>query len=248
MAPITGPAASLGQPQVHWANFYKISTTVRTRRSSSSSTRTPARRRERNGRGGQGRTVARLQLQRPRRRRPSRHQRGEGDDRRPEGRRPRLRLRLGDEHAITTDGARTDYFFRTVPPDSSQSKTVSGYIVKKLKLKRVYIVDDQEAYSIGLADRSREAEGKGRQRFPRRRQPAAVGLLGDDHEDPAQHAARVHPVAAAAQGQGLRPADEEPGPGQHQADGIRRSLRSAVREPRVDVYDSFFPVNPADAG
>src|SRR5690349_21873845 len=53
---------------------------------------------------------------------------------------------------ITTDGTRTGYFFRTVPPDSSQSKTVSAFIVKKLKLKRVYIIDDQEAYSIGLAD------------------------------------------------------------------------------------------------
>ncbi len=53
---------------------------------------------------------------------------------------------------ITTDGTRTGYFFRTVPPDSSQSQSVAAFIINKLKAKRVYIVDDQEAYSIGLAD------------------------------------------------------------------------------------------------
>ena len=39
-----------------------------------------------------------------------------------------------------------------MPTDDDQSKSVSAYIVNKLKLKRVYIIDDQEAYSIGLAD------------------------------------------------------------------------------------------------
>src|SRR5881394_1299220 len=53
---------------------------------------------------------------------------------------------------ITLDGARTGFFFRTVPPDSSQSKSVAGYMLNTLKVKRVYIIDDQEAYSIGLAD------------------------------------------------------------------------------------------------
>src|SRR5207247_461726 len=53
---------------------------------------------------------------------------------------------------ITLDGTRTGFFFRTVPPDSSQSKSVSGFITGTLKLKRVYIIDDQEAYSTGLAD------------------------------------------------------------------------------------------------
>jgi len=53
---------------------------------------------------------------------------------------------------ITLDGTRTGYFFRTVPPDSSQSLSVSAFISGKLNAKRVYIVDDQEAYSIGLAD------------------------------------------------------------------------------------------------
>ncbi|MFL6037052.1 MAG: branched-chain amino acid ABC transporter substrate-binding protein [Gaiellaceae bacterium] len=53
---------------------------------------------------------------------------------------------------LTTDGTRTRFFFRTVPPDSAQGTSVANFIVKKLKFKRVYIIDDQEAYSTGLAD------------------------------------------------------------------------------------------------
>jgi len=53
---------------------------------------------------------------------------------------------------LTTDGTRGGYFFRTVPPDSAQGTSVANFINKKLKFKRVYIIDDQEAYSTGLAD------------------------------------------------------------------------------------------------
>jgi branched-chain amino acid transport system substrate-binding protein len=53
---------------------------------------------------------------------------------------------------LTTDGTRKGYFFRTVPPDSAQGTSVANFIIKKLKYKRVYIIDDQEAYSTGLAD------------------------------------------------------------------------------------------------
>ncbi|MGZ4356707.1 MAG: branched-chain amino acid ABC transporter substrate-binding protein [Gaiellaceae bacterium] len=53
---------------------------------------------------------------------------------------------------ITSDGTRKGFFFRTVPPDAIQSTSVSNFINKKLKYKRVYIIDDQEAYSTGLAD------------------------------------------------------------------------------------------------
>jgi len=53
---------------------------------------------------------------------------------------------------LTTDGTRTGFFFRTVPPDSAQGTSVANFITKKLKYKRVYIIDDQEAYSTGLAD------------------------------------------------------------------------------------------------
>jgi branched-chain amino acid transport system substrate-binding protein len=53
---------------------------------------------------------------------------------------------------VPPDPSRAGYFFRVVPPDSAQSLSVSGFITKTLKLARVYIIDDQEAYSTGLAD------------------------------------------------------------------------------------------------
>src|ERR687886_2474268 len=54
--------------------------------------------------------------------------------------------------SLTIDGTRTGYMFRTVPPDAIQGTTAANYILKTLKLKRVYIIDDQEAYSTGLAE------------------------------------------------------------------------------------------------
>jgi len=51
-----------------------------------------------------------------------------------------------------TDGSRKGYFFRVVPNDSVQGPTVGKYIVNTLKAKNVYIIDDQETYSQGLAD------------------------------------------------------------------------------------------------
>src|ERR687888_1308053 len=54
--------------------------------------------------------------------------------------------------SLTTDGTRTGFMFRTVPPDAIQGPTAANYIIKKLKYKKVYIIDDQETYSTGLAD------------------------------------------------------------------------------------------------
>jgi len=54
---------------------------------------------------------------------------------------------------LTTDGTRTGYMFRTVPPDAIQGPAAANYIIKTLKYKRVYIIDDQETYSTGLADK-----------------------------------------------------------------------------------------------
>jgi branched-chain amino acid transport system substrate-binding protein len=59
------------------------------------------------------------------------------------------RTSLTDGH---TDGNRRGYFFRTVPSDAAQGPTVANYMTKQLKWKRVYIIDDQETYSQGLAD------------------------------------------------------------------------------------------------
>jgi branched-chain amino acid transport system substrate-binding protein len=54
--------------------------------------------------------------------------------------------------SLTTDGTRKGFMFRSVPPDAIQGPTAANYIVKKLKYTRVYIIDDQETYSTGLAD------------------------------------------------------------------------------------------------
>jgi branched-chain amino acid transport system substrate-binding protein len=59
------------------------------------------------------------------------------------------RTTLTDGH---TDGNRRGFFYRTVPNDAQQGPTVANYMTKKLKWKRVYIIDDQETYSQGLAD------------------------------------------------------------------------------------------------
>jgi branched-chain amino acid transport system substrate-binding protein len=42
-------------------------------------------------------------------------------------------------------------FYRTVPNDGQQGDRVAGWIISKLKKKHVYIIDDEEAYSQGLA-------------------------------------------------------------------------------------------------
>jgi branched-chain amino acid transport system substrate-binding protein len=44
------------------------------------------------------------------------------------------------------------WFYRTVPNDDQQGLRVSNWIDTKLKKKRIYIIDDEEAYSQGLAD------------------------------------------------------------------------------------------------
>ena len=59
------------------------------------------------------------------------------------------RTTLTDGH---TDGNRRGYFFRTVPNDAAQAPVVANWMTTKLKWKRVYIIDDQETYSQGLAD------------------------------------------------------------------------------------------------
>ena len=43
-------------------------------------------------------------------------------------------------------------FYRDVPHDGIQGPSDAAYMVNKLKAKKVYIIDDQESYSTGLAD------------------------------------------------------------------------------------------------
>lgn len=57
--------------------------------------------------------------------------------------------------ASLTDGSLAHYFFRVIPRDDQQAPAVAGYMTGKLGVtsgSSVMIVDDQEAYSTGLAD------------------------------------------------------------------------------------------------
>jgi branched-chain amino acid transport system substrate-binding protein len=53
---------------------------------------------------------------------------------------------------LTTDLTRRGYFFRTVPNDDQQGPRVAGYIRRTLNATRVVIVDAQNSYSTGLSD------------------------------------------------------------------------------------------------
>jgi branched-chain amino acid transport system substrate-binding protein len=51
-----------------------------------------------------------------------------------------------------TDGSRRGYFFRVVPNDDVQGPRVANHIRRVLRATRVVIIDDQEAYGLGLSD------------------------------------------------------------------------------------------------
>jgi branched-chain amino acid transport system substrate-binding protein len=54
--------------------------------------------------------------------------------------------------SLTTDGTRKGFFFRTVPNDDQQGPRVANWIRTKVKATRVVIVDAQNTYSTGLSD------------------------------------------------------------------------------------------------
>ncbi|HEV8686826.1 MAG TPA: branched-chain amino acid ABC transporter substrate-binding protein [Gaiellaceae bacterium] len=53
---------------------------------------------------------------------------------------------------LTTDGTRKGFFFRTVPNDDVQGARVANYIRQNLRASRVVVVDAQNSYSVGLSD------------------------------------------------------------------------------------------------
>jgi branched-chain amino acid transport system substrate-binding protein len=154
MAPATGPAASIGVQQIHWANYY-VASYNRTHK----------------------KTKIKLQLEDTMLGAPS----GTAEALKgaqalasnpsvlalagPAGSNEIISVTktLKDgglawisgsstKTTLTTDGTRTGFMFRTVPPDAVQGTGVANFILNRLKLKRVYIIDDEEAYSTGLAD------------------------------------------------------------------------------------------------
>jgi len=154
MAPVTGPAASIGIQQVHWAQYY-VSTYNKTHKTTKMKLQT-----EDTQLGAPTGTAEALKGAQALAGSPnalgvvgpagSNEIVGVTKSLKDAG----LAWVSGSSTRteLTTDGTRTGYMFRTVPPDAIQGPTAANYIINKLKYKRVYIIDDQETYSTGLAD------------------------------------------------------------------------------------------------
>jgi branched-chain amino acid transport system substrate-binding protein len=248
MAPFTGPAASIGINQVHWANFYKNAynrthkTKIRfvnedTMLGSANGTAEAVK-----GAQALGSNPSVLGVVGPA---------GSNEVKATTGALKGAGLGFVSGSAtnttITTDGTRKGFFFRTVPPDSSQSKSVSGYIVKTLKAKRVYIVDDQEAYSIGLADEVQaqlKAKGVSVSRDGVSQQQSDFSPIINKIPRNTQlvYLPWQLPPKGKAFGQQMKTLGRA---------GIKLMGSDGLFDPAFSglgthVYDSFFPVNPSD--
>jgi branched-chain amino acid transport system substrate-binding protein len=154
MAPVTGPAASIGIQQVHWAQYY-VSSYNKTHKKTKMKLQT-----EDTQLGATTGTAEALKGAQALAGSPNvlavvgpagsneivgvTKSLMDGGLARVSGSSTRTTL--------TTDGTRTGFMFRTVPPDAVQGTTAANFILNKLKYTRVYIIDDQESYSTGLAD------------------------------------------------------------------------------------------------
>ena len=152
LAPITGPAGSIGSDQLHWAQFYftqwnKVKGHVKIKLVQGDTQLDPAK----------ASTVAQsfasngaiLGVIGP-----------AGSDEvqavAPILKKAGLAFASGSATRVSlTDGTYKGYFFRDVPNDGVQGPTVANYMSSKLGVKSgdsVMVVDDQESYSTGLAD------------------------------------------------------------------------------------------------
>ena len=248
LAPITGPAASLGQQQVKWFRYYIIRYNA---------THKKTKFRTVNGDtmlGGSGGTAEAVKAAQTVAGNSSvLGVVGPAGSNEVKATTPTIKnAGLGfvsgsaTNTTLTTDGTRTGYFFRTVPPDAVQGATVARYITSVLKYKRVYIIDDQEAYSTGLAD-TVEARLKAA--------GVTVGRDGVSQQDSdfssliakiARNTQLIYlpwqlPPKAKAFGQQLRSAGKG---------NIRLMGSDGLFDPDFasisGSYDSFFPVNASD--
>jgi branched-chain amino acid transport system substrate-binding protein len=248
MAPFTGPAASIGINQVHWANFYKNAYN-RTHKTKIKFVNEDTMLGSANGtaeavKGAQalGSNPRVLGVVGPA---------GSNEVKATTGALKGAGLGWVSGSAtntqITLDKARTGYFFRTVPPDSSQSKSVSAFIVNTLKAKRVYIVDDQEAYSIGLADEVQSqlrAKGVSVSRDGVSQQQSDFSAIINKIPRNTQlvYLPWQLPPKGKAFGQQMRSL----GRGGMKLMGSDGLFDPAFSGLGSNVYDSFFPVNPSD--
>src|SRR5690348_747640 len=152
LAPITGPAASIGGDQLHWAQFYvsqwnkvrghvKISIVQGDTQLDPSKASTVAQSFASNkkimgviGPAGSDEVQAVAPILR----------------------KGGLAFASGSATRVSlTNGSQKGFFFRDVPNDGVQGPTAANYMFEKLGVKsgsNVMVVDDQESYSTGLAD------------------------------------------------------------------------------------------------
>lgn len=151
MAPITGPAASIGGDQLHWAQFFatqwnkthklKLAIVQGDTQLDPSKASVVAQQFASNkkivgviGPAGSQEVIATS----------------------PVLKRAGFAFVSGSATKVSlTDGSNKGYFFRVVPNDGVQGPTDADFMVKKLGVasgSSVMIIDDQESYSTGLAD------------------------------------------------------------------------------------------------
>lgn len=151
LAPITGPAGSIGSDQLHWAQFFvsqwnkksklKINLVQGDTQLDPSKASTVAQQFASNGKivgvigpAGSDEVIAVAPILR----------------------KAHLAFASGSATRVSlTNGDWRGYFFRNVPNDGVQGPTAVNYMFSALGLKsgqKVMVVDDQEAYSTGLAD------------------------------------------------------------------------------------------------
>jgi branched-chain amino acid transport system substrate-binding protein len=248
MAPFTGPAASIGVNQVHWANFYKNQYN-RTHKRKIKFVNEDTMLGSANGtaeavKGAQalGSNARVLGVVGPA---------GSNEVKATTGALKGAGLAWVSGSAtnttLTTDRTRTGFFFRTVPPDSAQSKSVSGYIVNTLKAKRVYIVDDQEAYSIGLADEVQaqlKAKGVNVSRDGVSQQQSDFSAI--INKIPRNTQLVYLPWQLPPKGKAFGQQMKTLGRGGMKLMGSDGLFDPAFSGLGSNVYDSFFPVNPSD--
>jgi branched-chain amino acid transport system substrate-binding protein len=248
MAPITGPAASLGQPQVHWAQYY-VKTYNRTHKTKLRFIKEDTMLGSANGTaeavkgakalGSNSKVLAVVG--------PA----GSNEVKATTGALKGAGLGFVSGSAtntkITTDGTRKGYFFRTVPPDSSQSRSVSKFLLGTLKVKRVYIIDDQEAYSTGLADEVQaqlKAKGVtvGRDGVSQQASDFSALINKIPRNTQLVYLPWQLPPKAKAFGEQMKAL----GRGRMKLMGSDGLFDPAFSGLGSHVYDSFFPVNPTD--
>ena len=248
LAPFTGPAASIGINQVHWANFYK-STYNRTHKKKIRFVNEDTMLGSANGtaeavKGAQalGSNAKVLGVVGPA---------GSNEVKATTGALKGAGLGWVSGSAtnttITLDGTRTGFFFRTVPPDSSQSKSVAAYITGTLKIKRVYIIDDQEAYSTGLADEVQSllrAKGVtvGRDGVSQQQSDFSSIINKIPRNTQLVYLPWQLPPKGQAFGRQMKSLGRS-GTKLMGSDGLFDPLFAGLGN---NVYDSFFPLNPAD--